>query len=374
MNADLILFVEDNPDFRDSAANLMEMNGFEVLVASDGMEALNLLKTIPRKPDVIISDILMPRMDGYEFFHAVHDQGHLRDIPFIFLTALDANAQIRLGWEIGVDQYIVKPFKPEDFLAVLRNRLNRSRELQQIIDNRIEETRHSLVKILSHELRTPLTYVTGGFGLLAEELSHQGETGNGARRDISEILNLIHIGTTRLNRLAEQTVLLSELMSGQSKRLWETAREPLALADILSMTLENVGGLAADKSIALELDVAPQVFVSGVRELLERGATEVVRNAIQYSEPRQVVYVTTYSQNGMGVIEVRDQGRGIRHEDLEKAWELMSQSERDHYEQQGFGLGLPITRCIMQVHEGSAEMASKVGVGTTVWLRVPLCR
>ncbi len=376
MVADLILFVEDNTDFRDSAARFLELNGFEVIVATDGVEGLEVLAQDGRIPDVIVSDISMPRMNGYEFFEAVRQKSRLKAVPFIFLTALDARADMRLGWEIGVDEYLVKPFRPEDFLTVVRNRLKRVREIQSLAEGQLEETRNMIVRILSHELRTPLTYVTGGFTLLADEINkQQEEVGGVGRRDVQNILDLIHNGTDRLNRLAEQMVLLAELMSTQSGHPWENMTETISLNHVIEGAVNSMMPYANECQITLELDHMPSFYVEGVTTLLLSAVTEPIRNSIQYSEAGDVVNIKANADPENPeyvIIEIIDEGRGIAESDLALIWELMTQSGRNEYEQQGFGLGLPIVQRIMQLHHGAADVQSEEEIGTIVRLRLPL--
>jgi signal transduction histidine kinase len=371
--SDMILFVEDNADLRDSAAHLLELNGFNVKVASDGQEALELLDNTDRPPDLIVSDISMPRMNGYDFFDAVRSQRHLQGVPFIFLTALGARSDIRLGREIGVDDYLVKPFHPEDFLAAVQSRLKRTRELQELAGHKLKETRHMLVKILSHELRTPLTYVTGGFTLLADEINKQEESSNRDRQEIGTILDLIKNGTTRLSRLAEQTVLLSELMSGQTRQEFERMCSQIEVAYLIQSAIAQVQGFAQENKVTIISDEnLSRSLVYGAVDLLITAITEVLRNAIQYSERESNVWITTeVDDEDMIVIEVRDQGRGIPPSDIESIWELISQSERARYEQQGFGLGLPLTKQIIDLHKGDVNLESTTGEGTTISLRIP---
>ncbi|MBI5930281.1 MAG: response regulator [Chloroflexi bacterium] len=375
---DLVLFVEDNPDFRESAASLLEVHGYEVALASDGLEALDILHQNSRKPDLIVSDIAMPRMNGYDFFHAVREELNLRDIPFIFLTAMDQDVQVRQGWLMGADQYVVKPFKPEDFILILNNRLKRSREitehLHKSMEEKIEKIRHDLVQVVSHEIRTPLTYVKGGFDLLMEELQAQKQLLQDTP-GIEEYIKLIQMGTTRLHRLADQTVTMTDISSGQTRRIYEQERGAIDMADLITTTRPLVEEVARQENVQLEFNVEPEIFILGVMDILAKAVSEIIRNAIVFSGPDKTVLVRAYPEADMGVIEVQDFGRGIREEDLRRVWEMMHQSERtDHrrFEQQGFGLGLPIAQQIIEIHHGSAILESAVGQGTTVWIKIPL--
>ena len=377
MNSDLILFVEDNADFRDSAARFLELSKFEVVVAGDGHEALEVLDKLGRIPDVIVSDISMPNMNGYEFFEEIRTRPRLQGVPFLFLTALDSRPDVKLGWEIGVDDYMVKPFRPEEFLNRIRSRLKRSRELKKLAERDLVETRNMLVRILSHELRTPLTYVTGGFTLLAGEINNQDKENNPInRQEVDTILELIHSGTNRLNRLAEQTVMLTELMTPQSNEAWDNMTSPVTISSVINMVVGNLSTLAESHGVKVEVGDVPIMVVNGVESLLLAAITEPLRNAIQYStESDNVVHLKACvdpDDNQFGIIEIIDHGRGINDEDLESIWQLMIQSEREKYEHQGFGLGLPITQHVIQVHHGSIALESTLGEGTTVTIRLPL--
>lgn len=123
-----ILLVEDNPDSRWSLVRALEMEGYEVLQSSDGQAALNLMEE--STPDLIVSDVRMPRMDGIEFFKAVRQCSRWLTIPFIFLTAHDTPADIQAGRILGAEDYLTKPIQADDLLAIVNARLLRSAEIQ----------------------------------------------------------------------------------------------------------------------------------------------------------------------------------------------------------------------------------------------------
>ncbi|MCB9436781.1 MAG: response regulator [Anaerolineales bacterium] len=367
-----VLFVEDNIDFRDSAARFLEIKGFEVMVAGDGVEGLEKLNTAPRTPDAIVSDISMPKMNGYEFFQAVRQKERWKSIPFIFLTALDANADFRIGRTSGADEYLVKPFNPENFAIVLKQRIDRHREIIQIGENQVQATRNMIIKILAHELRTPLTYVTNGFDLLADEV-RQRENGKDNIDSIqfSTILDIIHNGTNRLNRLAEQLVLLAELSSTESGKAWLHMRSQFDFGEVIHAAIENLDSFAASRDVVVTVKPLPEIWVDGVRNLLIHAIREPLRNAIQYSHTGGTVTIGCTTEDNYWVIEIADSGRGIKPNDLAIIWDLISQSERDKFEQQGFGLGLPITQKVLALHDGIALIESEFNQGTIVRLKLP---
>jgi DNA-binding response OmpR family regulator len=122
-----ILVVDDYQDVLDCIRRVLERQGYEVLTARDGVEALSMLES--NSVDVIVADIAMPRMNGYQLYARVIENAEWVAIPFIFLTARALDSDVRYGKELGADDYVTKPFRPEDLLASVRGRLRRARQL-----------------------------------------------------------------------------------------------------------------------------------------------------------------------------------------------------------------------------------------------------
>ncbi|MHA2008270.1 MAG: response regulator [Promethearchaeota archaeon] len=134
----LILLVEDDPNILKYLKMTLEYNKCQVIIAENGMEGLKALSELESRPDLIISDILMPEMDGYNFFDAVSNNPVYCDIPFIFLSALDSPEDIRLGKILGVDDYITKPINEDDLLATIAGKIKRSKTAS-LINKKINE-------------------------------------------------------------------------------------------------------------------------------------------------------------------------------------------------------------------------------------------
>jgi DNA-binding response OmpR family regulator len=124
-----ILVVDDQPDLLDSLALTLEAAGYEAMTANDGLEALSLLQA--HTVDLILADIAMPQMNGYQLYERVRANPLWTTIPFLFLTARSLDSDIRYGKELGVDDYLTKPIQPEDLLAVVRGKLRRAQQITQ---------------------------------------------------------------------------------------------------------------------------------------------------------------------------------------------------------------------------------------------------
>lgn len=370
--SDVILLVDDDEDIRTTASLILGLEGYAVCLATDGKEALDMLLSGECRPSLIVSDIAMPNLDGYGFFQAVRQIPVFLPVPFIFLTAYGSRRHIRLGREMGIDDYLVKPFDPEELLTSVRNKLSRARAWQEKVISDMEQARRTLVQLLAHELRTPLTHITGGFELLADAVGSSAAQNN--TDDVSASMGLIRNGTQRLNRLAEQVVRYSELITGHTQVQYQQQSEPIQLGSVVDTAL----GMAANDlharhiSVELNYDATHLIWVYGLPILLSEAIYELIRNAGQYSAEGAKIQVWVTCDETTASVIVRDFGRGIAVEDQASVWDLMIQSGRWHWEQQGAGMGLPIVRLIAEVHQGSVNLHSVPNQGTTVTLHLPL--
>ncbi len=370
----IILFVEDHHDLRDNVAQILALEGYTVVGATDGCDALEQIAAGLR-PDLIISDIMMPRMDGYQFFEAVRrDYPRLRAVPFIFLTARGSRHEVALGKGLGADDYLVKPFDPAELIAVVHGKLRRTAELWAEADESLTQARRTLIRLLAHELHTPLTYVTNGFELLTEELRQCPP--EALSEDIRISLALIHGGTERLNRLAEQTALYARIVSGQVSSQVRSSSVPLSLELLLYDALAALKDLTCHYVITVQ-HLAPEaeaLLVQGIRGLLITAIGEVIRNATQYAPRESTITIDLGRTPTHALLSVHDEGPGIDPAQQATIWDAMIQLERDTREQQGVGLGLPIVKGIVEAHGGSVELDSQPGAGTRVTIRLPLAK
>ena len=135
----LILVVEDNTDLLYNINLLLESNNYKSIGAKNGREALEILSRLEAVPDIIISDIMMSEMNGYEFFREISSNPRLNRIPFLFLSAKTTPEDIRFGKLLGVDDYITKPFNEKDLLAILTGRIGRIKRINEL-NNKINKS------------------------------------------------------------------------------------------------------------------------------------------------------------------------------------------------------------------------------------------
>jgi signal transduction histidine kinase len=367
MTAPCILVVEDHEPLLHAIRMILERAGYSVLTATDGQKGLEVLERV--RPDLIVADIMMPNMDGYEFYDEVRARPGGLTIPFVFLTARTTREDILRGKSMGAEDYLTKPFDPEELLVVVRSRLKRAEEVQQATASEFDRLKQQIVTILSHELRTPLTYITGYTELALEELPSLSP------EELQPFLEGMRRGAERLNRLVQDLLTLIRLDTGQAAAEFRLLARPYEnFAELVRQTVHQYEPLAAQNGITLEARVPPTLpSVSLCEPFFTDALGRLVDNAIKFSREKGKRVVVDASVVGEWVeISVSDEGVGIRSEEIPHLFERFRQIDRERLEQQGAGLGLAIARGLIRLHSGDIAVESVYGAGSRFTIRLPL--
>ena len=242
-----ILVVEDDFALLDGLRDILELSGYRVLTARNGVEGLAVLQK--QLPDLIVSDINMPRMDGYQFYAQVRARPEWVSLPFIFLTAKSEKADVRHGKMLGADDYVTKPFEEADLIVAVQAKLNRSAQLDAAHSRQVADLKRSILTTLNHEFRTPLTYITTYADMLGDD--------NASTDELKEFMRGIQAGSDRLRRLVEDFILLVELQTGEAQQTYDRRRARLPdVLLLLNMALERVRARAEPRKVQLVTDYA----------------------------------------------------------------------------------------------------------------------
>lgn len=361
-----ILVVEDDAHMREGIQDALEMHGYEVWTAKDGADGLQMLENLV--PDLILSDIAMPTMDGYEFYETVRRNPRWTLVPFIFLTARGERTDILQGKRLGVDDYLTKPFETEDLLTAVEARLKRMAEVRAATEAEKDELRKAILDALPHELRTPLTYIKGYTSLLLQDTAlMQPEI-------VHEALEAIRSGGDRIGNLVEDFVFLVALDTGEVAATIGAACELVDLKFILRTLVTDYQQIAAERHIIIELNIDPSLpRVQGYAQYLANALGRLLSNAIKFSKrDGGQVTIQAWADQGEVHVAIKDTGIGLPAAEIPKIFERFYQVDRARLEQQGVGLGLPIARGIIEAHGGHITVESKVGVGSTFTVILPI--
>nr|PZN53351.1 MAG: hypothetical protein DIU68_12760 [Chloroflexota bacterium] len=368
MSRATILVVEDDPNLLEGIRTILELDGYETITAENGQQALELLHYNGSHPDLIISDIMMPNMDGIELLKAVRKEPRWLMIPFIYLTAKGDKTDMQRGKRLGVDDYLIKPFEAEDLLIAVESRLRRHEALNAIHEQRVANLKRNILTILNHEFRTPLTFIVAYADMLtnhnANELSDQ---------DLLAFLKGVKSGATRLRYLIENFILLVELETGDAARTFEWRRMPIYDAGELLAEAANRALMSIETERFFTLNISPNLplFVAD-REYLIIALTQLVVNAFKFSPPDSPVILGANADRDEIHLWVQDFGLGIPEHELEAIWQLFYQVHREHDQDQGAGSGLAIVHGITRLHGGRISVQSEVNYGSIFTISLPV--
>jgi len=271
----VIMFVDDQASLRSSVESLLHLEGFEVLLASGGEEALRQLESASPLPDLIISDISMPHMNGFELFEAVRAHTEWFDIPFVFLTARSQIEDLRHGYALGADDYLVKPFDQEHLLLIIRSKLKRREEWLERLRGQqqaLSDARQALATMVAHELRTPLMSISMVSDMLTREFDRlDGE-------QVREMLGAMQSGSARMNRLVEQMIMYVQLQSGALADSIHRQSRPSAVNDLLVGAIDRAHQFNY-RQFPVEVDLeerAPGLMVKGDLASMRHALAEVI--------------------------------------------------------------------------------------------------
>jgi signal transduction histidine kinase len=322
------------------------------------------------RPDLIISDIVMPEMDGFDFYNAIRAQADLVSVPFIFLTAKTDKKDIIKGKSLGAEDYLTKPFDRQELIAAVSSRLKRVHDIHEASEAKFEKLKGQITGILSHELRTPLTYVQGYTTLALDEISPSAE-------GIQDFLVGIKRGTDRLNKLVEDLMLMVQIDAGQAAAEFkELAVVFKDIKPVLLAVLQSFKNRALEKKVILKNEIPPNLPPVRICEHFFRNAlSRLVDNAIKFStgEGNQVT-LKAQAEDQWLEVSLSDQGVGIAPKDLPFLFERFRQIDRDTMEQQGVGLGLALAQELIKLHGGEITVNSMPKLGSVFSIRLPVVK
>ncbi|MBZ0291177.1 MAG: hybrid sensor histidine kinase/response regulator [Anaerolineae bacterium] len=364
-----VLLAEDNLTLLDNIVLGLELRGYEVVQATNGQVALQILSTSTQLPDIIVSDIAMPDMDGFKLLEHLRNNPVWNAIPFLFLTAFNSPDSVRISKELGADDYIVKPFQVDDLVLAIESKLKRIKVFQDHAEQSLDEARQSLLHKISHELRSPLTAIYGGADMLSDLLTDMPD------ETVHTLVNLIRNGADRMNRFSNKALALIQIDSGHAKKFYQEAQQKYEIHKIAQTAISQIQTEMAVDDRNVEIAYNPYtepLYVEGVFAYLLAMIEEPLRNAVAFSKDGQSVEVSIQlNDEKQVVITVQDYGPGIPESAMPYIWNRFAQVDRDQYEQQGAGLGLALVQESARIHGGECIIESQVNEGTVVSLVLP---
>ena len=368
----LLLVVDDNETNREVLSRRLQMQGYAVETAPDGPTALEAVGA--RVFDLVLLDIMMPDMDGYEVLRRLKADEGSRDLPVIMISAIgDLDSVVRCI-ELGAEDYLPKPFNPTLLKArigaCLEKKRGHDREVRmfaQLQENyqrlqELEKMRDDLTNMIVHDLRTPLSSLMAGLQtipMLGKLSPEQQECCDIALRGGFSLLDMI-------NDLLD----ISKLEGGAP----DLEIEFLEVPALVESSLQQVQSAAANRGIRFERDFATDLpKFEGDQSKLRRTLVNLLGNAIKFSSNGGQVITGAKTDESHLLLSVSDYGEGIPRDAFDRIFEKFGQVEdRKAGRSMSTGLGLALCKMVVEAHRGRIWVESELGQGSTFYIELPL--
>lgn len=378
--------IESNIEF---VTDVLELENLDIIGAHSGEIAIKVASE--ENPDLILLDISMPDIDGYEVCRRLKENPATAEIPVIFLTARVQKEDIIKGFELGAVDYIVKPFNFNELISRVRTHIDLkqktekiqhvNQELEVLVEQRTEQlleantelkntnekllkandelskldkTKTEFVLHINHELRTPLNGIQGYLSLLGESLKDGIQLEN--LQAISELTN-------RLIKVSELSLLFTELKTSEN----HIEVRPVDFISCLDEAIDNRD--FSDKNIEIELENNfEKLLVMAEPKLLKSCLSIVVDNALKYSPQNGRIVISVKRYHEFIEMVILDEGPGFSEKALEQLFDFFS-ADNLHQQSHGFGVGLATAKLILDLIEGSIEIDNHKPKGAFIKLK-----
>ncbi len=371
-NKPTILVVDDNPTNLQVLLESLKRTGFKILVARTGENAIQQAEY--GKPDLILLDVMMPGIDGFETCRRFKTLDAFKEIPIIFMTALTDTTDKLKGFQAGGVDYVTKPLQHEEVLArvvthlTIRRLQQESREQHLALQEQhaqlqaLNASKDKFFSIISHDLRSPLSSVLVGLRLLTDPESRVSES------EKEEILHDSRRTVEQLYSLLDNLLVWSRLQRG----LMEYAPKQIDLQPLFERNATLFAANAEQKQIAIRQTVTAPIFAFADSQMIDTVIRNLISNALKFTEARGAITLSACQNDQNVEITVADTGIGMDAEAVAKLFRLdVRYNQLGTAGEKGTGLGLNVCKEFAEKNGGSIAVESIVGAGTTFRVTLP---
>ena len=345
---------------------LLSKEGYGILVANNGQEALEVIRN--ENPDLILLDVMMPGMDGFEVAERLKSEEYRCEIPIIFLTALDDTQSIVNGFKLGAGDFISKPFRKEELMVRIKHQLSLV-AARRIIEEKNEELRKTIAgrdkmySVIAHDLRSPMASMK----MLLNTIMMSVEKDK-IDPDIFDMLEMS-------NKTSEEVFsLLDNLLKWTKSQLGKLTviSQKLDISGLADGVVEVMNSVAEVKHIKLIRTDHESFFVYVDIEMIKSVLRNLISNAVKFSNPDSEIKVGIKAEDGKVIVSVTDSGKGIKKEDQHKL--LKDSTHFTTYgtnSEEGSGLGLLLCRDFARKNGGELWFESEENLGSVFSFSLP---
>jgi two-component system, sensor histidine kinase and response regulator len=355
----LILIVDDTPKNIQVLGNILHDKGYNLCVATSGFQALESIKI--DVPDLILLDIQMPEMDGFEVCKRLKSNANTKEIPIIFLTAVIEPEKIVHGFDLGAVDYIIKPFNIVELTARVAAHIEIKQSREQLQE--LNATKDKFFKIIAHDLRNPFGGIMGLSQIMEKNLLEGSDTSKHLK-----YTQLIYETSKSAFELLENLMLWA--MSQQNSMSVDL--QNISIKELLSTVILIISANAFKKNITVENRLSEHDIVYADASFLSTIFRNLLTNAIKFTNAGGQIIVSANRRDGFFEISVTDSGVGMEQKNLERIFRIDSKFSCPGTEnEKGTGLGLILCKEFVEKQGGKIWVTSQIGVGTTFLFTLP---
>lgn len=346
---------------------LLGKEKYNILTASGGREAIEI--TVNQQPDLILLDVMMPEMTGFEVAAHLKDNTKTANIPIIFLTALNSTEDIVKGFQAGANDFITKPFNKEELLVRVNHQISLVAAKRLILE-KTEELRRTIVgrdklySVIAHDLRSPLASIKMVLNMLVLTLSKES-----LGSEMYQMLEMANHSTEDVFSLLDNLLKWTKSQVGKLNVVYMD----FDINEVINGVIEIFSLVSASKNIKLVHTSNSPVMVHGDIDMLKTILRNLLSNALKFSYENSQILIDTSISDGMAVISVKDSGKGMSKEDQGRL--LKTETHFSSYgtnNEEGSGLGLLLCQDFANKNGGRLWFDSEEGEGSTFYFSVPL--
>ena len=377
INEVTILVVDDAPENLDIIGELLK--GYKQKVATNGEKALKIAFS-DNPPNLILLDVMMPEMDGFEVCRRLKSNPRTKNIPVIFITAKNQPEDIVKGFEIGGVDYVTKPFNPAELIARVTTHieLKKSRDIVLRQNEELKQKNDELEKLIdrmneflgmaAHDLRNPLTAILLCSEMIQSQLENSHFNQTKGMESIEKIFNLAE----RMNRIISDLLSISTIESGKIRLELQSEN----MNSILDENFDFFKQVANEKKIQFVLKKdqnIPEIMIMVDKFRITQVIENLLSNAIKYTSPGGIVTLSSKVSDSKMIIDIEDNGLGLDEQDLQLVFQSFQKlSAKPTGGELSTGLGLAIVKKIIDLHNGEIWVKSEKGKGSTFSFALPL--
>lgn len=351
-----VLIIDDDPKQIVIASSILKSENCSVLAATKCSEAFEVIKR--EMPSLIVLDIVMPDMNGFEFCKKIKSDPKTADIPVIFATAYNDSENIRKSFEAGGNDYVVKPFIKDELLQRVKIRIKLSRQNQKL--KRSYEELDKFCYMVAHDIRSPLYVIAQLIDIMKVQLK------NGSVDEVEKICTMITEKSDKVVEMANSLLKFSKATQESSEK------SAVDLNVITEELFEDFKFIEKDRTIVFEKDDLP--VVSGDKNLFKTVLQNIIGNAVKFTRTREKAEITvkSYKNKDEYEISVSDNGIGFDMKYAKDVFDVFQRIPDTAVQFEGNGIGLSVVRKIIRRYGGDVSIYSVPDFGTTVTFTLPI--